>query len=108
MQIIGKFTKELDWRKEGFKRPWVSRKYLNKETGELVHELRCDICGKWYNYMTKDIEEIAKQGRWNVHKNRPHHCNSEHCQEYFRRYVAALWKKAEDIARQAYPAAFVK
>lgn len=104
--IIGSPYKKLDWQKDGFKKPWVSRKYLKPETGEIVHDLRCDICGKWYNYTTKDIPNIIREGRWNIKTGRPHHCGNSLCVEYYRRYAAHLWKKAEEIARQCYPAAF--
>ena len=85
--------KLLDHRKLGLKRGWVSRKYQN-ENGEVVHDLRCDICGAWYNYSHKEIEKIIEQGRWNFLKKRPHHCGNSHCWDYFKRYEAAQFKKA--------------
>lgn len=85
--------KLLDWRKERLKHGWVSRKYRN-EDGDVVHDLRCDICGRWYNYSHKDIEKIMQEGRWNVIKKRPHHCGKQHCWDYFERYMIAQKKKA--------------
>lgn len=100
--------KKLDWKKDGFKKPWVSRKFRREGSDEIVHDLRCDICGRWYNYTTKDIEKIKIEGRWNPHKDRPHHCGNQHCWDYYHLYIESLWKKAEDIARRCYPQLFIK
>lgn len=97
---------KIEWR-PGLGQPWVSRKYFKESTGDITHDLRCDICGKWYNYSLKDIERINREGRWNKQKNRPYHCNSEHCQEWHRRRCAHLWKVATDIAKIARPTLFM-
>jgi len=98
--------RKLDWLKDGFNKPWVSRKFW--KDGVIVHELRCDICGRWYNYSTKDIPQIVQQGRWNRKLKRPFHCGNSLCQDYHERTQRHLWKMAENIARQAYPHAFMK
>jgi hypothetical protein len=82
MYIIGSKFRKLDWRKEGV-RPWVSRKY--ERDGQICHDLRCDICGKWYNYSTKDIPQIIQKNRWNFKLKRPYHCGNSLCQDYHER-----------------------
>jgi hypothetical protein len=81
--IIGNKFRKLDWLKDGFRKPWVSRKY--ERDGQIVHDLRCDICGRWYNYSSRDIDKIKAEGRWNYSKNRPYHCGNSLCQDYHQR-----------------------
>ena len=84
--IANKFQK-LDWRKDGFKKPWVSRMYRRPGDTNMTHDLRCDICGKWYNYPTKDIPQIILQKRWNFKLRRPLHCGNSFCKDYHERCV---------------------
>lgn len=80
--IIANPFKKLHWKRDGFRRPWVSRKYKRDNSGVIYHDLRCDICGKWYTYSTLDIPRIIRQGRWNFSKLRPLHCGNSMCEEY--------------------------
>lgn len=96
--LIPKF-KKLDWLRDGFSKPWVSRKYRNSDTGEIAHDLRCDICGKWYTYSHKDIERIKAEDRWNSNKNRPFHCGNSMCQDYHQREMLHKWKMVQRMLR---------
>jgi len=83
--IIANRYQKLDWRKDGFKKPWVSRMYRRPGEANMVHDLRCDICGKWYNYSTRDIPLLKEKDRWNSRLNRPFHCGNSLCQDYHQR-----------------------
>jgi hypothetical protein len=97
--IIANRFQKLDWRKEGFKKPWVSRMYRRPGDIPMTHDLRCDICGKWYNYSTKDIPQIKMEGRWNSKLNRPHHCGNSMCKDYHERYMIHQMSNVEKMLR---------
>jgi hypothetical protein len=65
---------------------WLGHKFTRAD--QTVHELRCWICGKWFNYSTNDIEKIANQCRWDFRKQRPKHCGNSMCEEWNRRHEA--------------------
>lgn len=94
--------KKLTWHKDGFKRPWVSRKFRRGSGGEIIHELRCDICGRWYNYSSNDIPKIIGQKRWNFLKLRPHHCGNSFCEDYFQRYKEHQEETARNLERNCF------
>jgi len=77
-----------------FGKPWLGHKFHNGE--DTVHELRCWICGDWFNYSKKDAERLKSQGRWDYAKQRAKHCGSEHCQEWNRRYEAHQARVADE------------
>lgn len=82
--IANKYVK-LDWRTDNRLKPFVSRKYARPGSDVITHDLRCDICGKWYNYSTKDIPILKAKDWWNSRKNRPFHCGNSMCQDYHER-----------------------
>ena len=65
---------------------FLGRKFVRID--QVVHELRCWICGKWYSYSSKDIDALTAKGMWDFRKRRPKHCGSSHCQEWNRRHEA--------------------
>lgn len=96
--ISNKFQK-LNWLRDGFKKPWVSRMYRRPGETHMTHDLRCDICGKWYNYSTRDIPLIKAQDRWNSRLNRPFHCNNSLCQDYHQRETLHKIKMIDKMMR---------
>lgn len=96
--ITNKYEK-LDWRTDGRLKPFVSRKYARPGSDVITHDLRCDICGKWYNYCTKDIPLIQSQDRWNTRKNRPFHCNNSLCQDYHQREMVHKMKQIDKMLK---------
>lgn len=67
-------------------KPFLGHKF--EKQGQVVHDFRCWICGKWYNYSTLDISRLIKEGRWDFHKKRSKHCGSSHCEEWNRQHEA--------------------
>lgn len=79
---------------------WLGHKFGRGD--QVVHELRCWICGKWFNYSTKDIDAIVAQNRWDFRKSRPKHCGNSHCEEWNRRhelYQVKIQHEQEDYYR---------
>ena len=99
MIVIANKYQKLNWIKDGFRKPWVSRKYRRPGDTNITHDLRCDICGKWYNYSSKDIESIKAQKRWNYKTNRPYHCGKSLCWDYHEREMIHKMKMIERMLR---------
>lgn len=69
-----------------FGKNWLGHKFTRSD--QTVHELRCWICGIWFNYSTKDYDSLVQKGMWDFQKERPKHCGDDHCMEWNRRYEA--------------------
>lgn len=94
--FVPKF-KQVDRKDRIFGAPWLGHKFTDGE--QTVHEFRCWICGKWFNYSTSDIEGLIAKGRWHFSKNRPKHCGNAHCEEWNRRHEAFKLAASRDSAK---------
>jgi len=99
MIILANKYQKLNWLKDGFKRPWVSRMYRRPGETAMTHDLRCDICGKWYTYSTKDIPQIIMEKRWDFKLRRPHHCGNSMCKDYHQREMIHKMRMVERMLR---------
>ncbi len=87
--IIVNPYKKINWRKDGFKKPWLGHRFWRERGQPIEGDKRCLVCGKWMTWSIKNKAKYIQEGRWDFDRKEPIHCNSEHCQEYWRRYEKA-------------------
>lgn len=81
-------------------KPWLGHKF--SDGSQVVHDFRCWICGKWYNYSDKDIPNLIKNGRWDFSKARAAHCGSSHCEEWYRQHLEHKKRYEEQFANNTW------
>ena len=94
--VTGDRFKQVDRGDRSAGRPWLGHKF--RRSDKLVHELRCWICGKWFNYELQDIPAMVAQGRWDFSKQRPKHCGNSHCVEWNRRHEVFMVRTQQEEA----------
>jgi hypothetical protein len=94
MTYIGDRFKKVAREDRTAGKPWLGHKF--RRSDQTVHELRCWICGKWFNYSTLDVDVLVAAGRWDFRKRQPKHCGNSHCEEWNRRHEIHLVKTKQE------------
>lgn len=105
--IIANPYKKIDWRRDGFKKPWLGHRYWRGKGLPIDGDKRCLVCGKWFSWSIKNKNKYILEHRWDFRRNEPIHCGSEHCQEWWRRYKISEKQKIKEL-NEYYERLFLK
>ena len=87
--IVDKF-KEIDPVKNRF------LGYRFAKPGKACGEMRCFICGRYFNWDITQVEKYILERRWDEDRGEPAHCGKQHCHDYHRRYLIHLHRIEND------------